>query len=277
MNQISSTPTIRNPVRLLHRIINGIIHGRRLALRLFIRDIKSEFKTTALGHIWNFMDPIVYSIIFMILSYGEIIHNDAIDIPYPVYVVFGMMFFQTFSQALLYPFGIFQRSKPLLQEVNIPIESLWMSLLLRQAFDASFRIIVMLVLAGFFGLLSVKGLLFFFISFPVTILSGVSIGLFFAPMNGIYDDFEKLAHILMRPLMFVSPTFFKSYGSVPIIDTFNKYNPLAICMDNARTGMAMGHFSDLNQFIYLTVFSLILFCIAVIFFTVTINTVAENL
>ncbi len=274
---ISSIPSIKNPTKLLLSILTGIYLGRTLAFRLFVRDIKSEFKATALGQIWNFMDPIVYSVIFIILSNGQIISTDSIEIPYPVYVVVGMMLFQTFSQALLYPFGIFQRSKPLLQEVNIPIESLWMSLLLRQGFDSIFRIAVMLILLGFYGLVSLKGIALFLIVIPITILSGVSIGLLFAPLNGIYDDFSKLAHILMRPLMFITPTFFKDYDSLPIISTFNYYNPLAICMESMRSGVAMTYYTNGTQFLTLCILSFIIFFLAVIFFTITINIVAENL
>lgn len=274
---ISSIPSIKNPTKLLWSILTGIYLGRTLAFRLFIRDIKSEFKATALGQIWNFMDPIVYSVIFIILSNGQIISTASIEIPYPVYVVVGMMLFQTFSQALLYPFGIFQRSKPLLQEVNIPIESLWMSLLLRQGFDSIFRIVVMIILLGIYGLISFKGLILFLIVIVITILSGISVGLFFAPLNGIYDDFSKFAQILMRPLMFISPTFFKDYDSVSIISIFNQYNPLAICMESMRSAVAMGYYTNGPQLLILTLSSFMLFFFAILFFTITINTVAEQL
>lgn len=204
-----------------------------MAYRLALKDIRNEYAASAFGMLWDLLDPFVLGAIFYFLMHASVLDPGAISIPYAVFVVYGVLLYQTFVDSMLLSVNILSRSKGLLTHLNLPAEALLLSVFYRVAFLSSFRILVMLFFSILGGALDIVGFTFFIVLFPVYILAAMSLGVFFAPFNAIYKDVGKAIQMLLLPLRYLSLVFFLLPGPW-MMELVFKFNFVALFLSNMR-------------------------------------------
>src|SRR5690348_5426847 len=63
------------------------------------RDVKVKYKQTAIGALWAIFQPFITMIIFTIF-FGRLAHMPSDNIPYPIFVYTGLLFWTLFSTSL---------------------------------------------------------------------------------------------------------------------------------------------------------------------------------
>ena len=63
----SPEPLLQHPLKMLKAIAADVYAGRELAWRLFMRDLKAQYRQTILGYVWAFLPPLVASATFIFL------------------------------------------------------------------------------------------------------------------------------------------------------------------------------------------------------------------
>ena len=134
---------VRDVKGVFETMLFGLLRGRYLAYRLFIKEIKADYSQSGLGIVWDFLEPIALAAIFILLKRGNVINSGDIPIPYHVFVIYGILLWQTFLESLTLPLSVMQRSKTLLNSVKVPPEVLLLSLFFKVSFNSCFRILVM--------------------------------------------------------------------------------------------------------------------------------------
>ncbi len=146
-------------------MISGLITGRYLAYRLFLKEIKADYSKSKFGVLWDFLEPIVLALIFILLRRGNVINAGEISIPYAVFVVYGLLLWQSFSDSITAPLQIMSRQKTLIKQIKVPPEALLLSVFFKMLFNSIFRILALLILSilmnsfsfiGFIKFLEVK-------------------------------------------------------------------------------------------------------------------------
>jgi lipopolysaccharide transport system permease protein len=269
-------PQIRDLGTVLRNMLRGARDSRYLAVRLFRRDVRSEFKDAALGYLWNFADPIVLALVFIFLRRGGYITADGLDMPYPVFVVYGMLLLQAFLRALSNPLTLLNRHHALISSTKVAPEALLTSQLLRLGFDGLFFIPIMLGVGIAFGAFNVTGILLFLLLYPAIILMGFAISVVVIPVSAIYSDLRKLVETMNRPLLFLCPTFYYA-GSETVLGTINAYNPIAIMMNNLRLLAVEGQWHSPMSMAVVVISSVIVLGLGWLFFHVTVPIVAGRL
>jgi len=250
---------VRDLNSVFRAMFSGLYHGRYLAYRLFIKDIKGEYSTSICGVLWDFLEPIVLAVIFIILRGAKIINEGDINIPYGVFVVYGIFIWTTFTEAIVSSLDVIKRSKTLLTQVQIPSEALILSLFYKVLFNSMFRIVVLLILSVYMGTFSFIGFFKFLVLFPSIILVGMSIGVFLAPFNTIYHDVGRIVKISLRPLFYASPVLW-AIPKISFLKFLNSINPVAIVLNNLRSLATQNVFFDQTSFIVtLSILMLLLF------------------
>lgn len=213
-----------------------------MAYRLCRRDIRAEYSQSALGIFWDIIDPLILGTVFYFLRRGNVFNPGEISMPYPIFVIYGLMLYQTFSDAVLLSLNMMKRFKNLLTHLQLPPEALILATFLRIVFNSSFRILAMLafslVLMGSaaeqgLNAFSALGFIKFLLLFPIIILAGMAIGVFLAPFNAVYADIGRLVRITLTPLRYATPVLYM----IPSIFPFDKLyavNPIAIILTNLR-------------------------------------------
>jgi lipopolysaccharide transport system permease protein len=224
-------------------MLSGLWQSRYMAYRLFLKDIRSEHARSAFGVLWDFLDPFVLGTIFFILAQNRVINTGNMGMPVAVFMIYGLLMYQTFCDSLIRSQDVVRRSGNLLSHLKVPPEALLASVLFRQLFFSVFSILVML---GFSLALiarakaegtssfSLLGFLKFVLAYPSLILAGMAIGVFLAPFNAIYADVGRFARLVLIPLRYVSPVLYV-LPATPLFDAIDRINPISPVLTNLRS------------------------------------------
>lgn len=229
----SAESRVRHFREVVRAMVSGLLRSRYIAYRLALKDIKSEYAKSALGIVWDLLDPLVLGTVFYLLWQAKVFNAGDINMPYSVFVVYGILLYQVFCEATLQSVEVMHHSQNLLTQLKLPPEALILSVLYRVGFGSTFRIAVMLIFSLLTGAFSPIGFIKFLACFPAIILAGAAIGIFLAPFNAIYRDVSRFVRIVLVPLRYVSPVLFL-IPKTSVLGGLLLINPLATILPNLR-------------------------------------------
>ena len=58
------------------------LRGESTSARIFLKDVRAEYSRAVFGLFWDFVDPLVYGLIFYFLKQSDVISGGETDIPY---------------------------------------------------------------------------------------------------------------------------------------------------------------------------------------------------
>lgn len=237
----------------LRAMARGFWQSPYLAYRLVVRDVKANYSKSILGIFWDLADQLVLGCIFYVLMRNRVIMAGEMDVPYTVFVIYGLMLYSTFCQSLLMSIDLVKNSKGLLNQMRVPPEALVESVFLRVLFDSVFRIAAMLM----FSLLlwpsaesrglhafSLPGFLEFLAIYPLFILCGMSVGLFLAPFNVVFSDVGRSAKLVLTPLRYITPVLWPIPATGFVFSIIDRINPLTPMIEGLRALATSGAFPD---------------------------------
>jgi homopolymeric O-antigen transport system permease protein len=207
---------LRRGWSLFRETARGFIKGRELAWRLLQRNLRGMYRQTLLGVVWAFLPPLANALIWIFLYAQNVVgFGDAIAVPYPLYVLTGMIIWQSFVEAIQMPLNVIRQNRSMITKLNFPREALlvvgWGELLLNLAIRA---IILLPLLFVYRADVSWVGLMF-----PVAvgflIILGTAIGLCIMPIGVLYQDVERLLLIGLPLWMVITPIIYSVKAAVP--------------------------------------------------------------
>ncbi len=272
----SSEAELVHPLRTIRMMVVGAWRGRHLAWRLFRRSVASEFRDALFGFLWNFADPIIIALAFLLLRHGGIIDPESLPIPFGAYVMYGMLLLQLFIESLVMSVTIVKRSAAIITNTKVSAEPLIMADLLRLGFNFLCQLPVLLIASLVVDAIDPVGFIAYILLTPSMIVLGYGLGLLTASLNVLYRDIEMFVRNLSRPLIFISPTFYRPSASESMLTLLDQWSPISILMNNLRLLATVGRWHSPVSFIVTTVGAIGLFVIAWIFFHVSMRLVAEK-
>lgn len=235
---------VRNFSTVLREMLKGVLNSHYVAYRLARKEVKESYATSAMGMLWDLLDPLILSGIFYYLMQTRLISSEGLGMPASVFVVYGMMLYVTYTEALMFSVNLIGRSKNLLTHLRLAPEALIMSVAYRVAFNSLFRIAVMLVFSLIAGVFSPIGFLKFLLLFPLIIFWGMVPGIFLAPFNVIYNDVGRLVSLTIFPLRFLAPVIY-AIPAGTILYKLQVINPVTMILTNLRSLAVNNTFVDL--------------------------------
>lgn len=222
-----------HPRAVARTMFANLVSCRYLAYRLALREIKSVYSRTAFGMLWDFVDPLIISLVFYLMMRARILNVGDLAIPYSAYVIFGSLLYQTFAEATNATASIFRQFGTLLEQTKTTPEALLVSVFFRTGYISTFRVIVMIAAAILTGAYSIPGIFMFVLTFPLLILAGMAIGVMLAPFNAIYSDVGRALGTVLMPLRYITPTLFV-FPSTPVWEWVYALNPISPILDDLR-------------------------------------------
>lgn len=201
------------------------------------RDVKVKYKQTVIGALWAVFQPFVTMIIFTIF-FGKLANMPSDNIPYPIFVYTGLLFWTLFSTSLAQTSNSFIENEKIVTKIYFPRIILPVSSIITNIVDffvAFFILIGMMVYYHYTP--SLLGLLLLPLLIVMTIFSTLGIGLFFASLNVKYRDIRFILPFFIQLLLFITPVIY------PASIVSEKYrwilglNPMTGVIDAARAGM----------------------------------------
>ena len=184
---------------------------RELLFFLTWRDVKVRYKQTALGAAWAILQPLCMMIVFS-LFLGRFAKSDAIDIPYPLFVLAGLLpwtFFGNSVSASGQSVVVNERlvSKIYFPRLIIPLASVGAGLV--DFIIAMGLLEVMMVYYMIFRDVSTGwGILLIPIPMLGTLIAAVGVGSLLAALTVAYRDFRHAVPFVMQVWMFATPSIY---------------------------------------------------------------------
>ena len=221
---------IRSPFHLVRSMGTDLASSRELSWRLFRRDISAQYRQSLLGVLWAFVPPIITALIFIVLQKSQVVNLGETDVPYPVFVLVGMLLWQIFSESINAPLKSVTNAKSMLVKINFPREALITSAFLVVLFGVAIKTVVLIAVFVFFGMPVTTGLLLAPLAVLMLVLLGFGLGLLITPIGMLYTDISAALPTLVQILFFLTPVVYVAPKIFPfsLIMMINPVSPLLV-------------------------------------------------
>ena len=114
----------RGYVSIFIEILTELKTNRWLTYQLFKRDFLAVYKQSFIGSFWALIIPLISVGAFIILNRSGIFNIGDINVPYPVYAILGMAFWQLFSTGLIASANSLIAAGTMITKINFSKKSL---------------------------------------------------------------------------------------------------------------------------------------------------------
>ena len=225
---------IQPPKNFLSINLKEIWQFRELFFILAWRDIKVRYKQTLLGAAWAILQPLVSTFIFTIF-FGKLAKIPSGDLPYPLFVLSGLVFWGFFSNSLSSASNSLISSEHIIKKVYFPRIILPLASIITGSLDFLINLFLLFMVAGFYGYLpGLNSIPIFLLATIFTFLASSGISLFFAALNVKYRDVRYVLPFIFQTLMFLTPVIY----SLEIVSQKNQLfmalNPMTSVIESVR-------------------------------------------
>ncbi len=210
-----------------------LIAYRELIGFLAWRDILSQYKQAVFGIAWAVVKPI-FSVLVYTLIFGKIAKLSSSGIPYPLFVLCGVVAWGFFQAALAQSTISLLSNTNLLTKVYFPRLIIPLASLGRGAVDFTISIILLVIMMAIFGFIPQKTIIFF----PLFLAMGLSIalgmGLFFSALSVKYHDIQHAIVFLSQMWFWVTPVAYGLENIPEKLKIFFYLNPMTWIIQGFR-------------------------------------------
>ncbi len=174
------------------------------------RDLKVRYKQTVIGAMWAIFQPFITMVVFSVF-FGNLAHIPSDNVPYPIFVYVGLLFWQFFSGSLGDVSNTLVGNQAIITKIYFPRLVLPISAILTQFVDFAIATVMLIVIMAYYhylphalGLLMIPPLLI------ITFMAALGLGLFLSAVNVKYRDVRYILPFFISMLLFVTPVIYSA-------------------------------------------------------------------
>ncbi|MFH2107714.1 MAG: ABC transporter permease [Chrysiogenia bacterium] len=257
-------------------ITREIKNSRWLIIQLFKRDLLATYKQSFIGIFWVLILPLVSVLTFIILNHSGIFTVGQLDVPYPLFAVWGLTFWQTFSTGLLAASNSLVKAGAMVVKINFSKKALVIASACQALIPLAVLTTLSFLLCLVYGFLPTMWIILIpILALPLLILL-LGLGLILALLNGIIRDIGNILAMLITFLLFLTPILYplpKGGGLARI----SQLNPLYYLINLPRDLILFGKSPHWTGFIWSSFAALLAFLLCLAAFHLTETRVAERI
>jgi len=230
---------LRRPLRFVRSMVVDALRSRELAISLFRRDLRTQYRQSLMGYFWAVLPPLATAAVFIFLNRQSLLSAGEVGVPYPVYVLSGMFFWQFFVELLQSPLKAVGAARHLLTKVNFPREALLLAGVGEVLFNTAVRALVILPLLLWAGLGAPHSLGWLLAAWLALGALGLTLGLLVAPLGMLYGDVGRGLSLVVNFWFFLTPVVYAP-GTSAMANLLNRFNPVTPLLSMARHGLHGG-------------------------------------
>lgn len=243
-----------------------ILKSRDLLYFLSWRDIKVRYKQTVLGITWIILQPLVSMVLFTIV-FGNFAKIPSDNIPYPIFVFLGLLFWNFFSSTLSGASNSLVNNQNIIKKVYFPRILSPISSTLAFIIDLVPTLIILVGLLIYYKVaLTLQIIILMPVLLFIILITSLGIGMFLAPINAKFRDIRQILPYFIRLGFFVTPVIYPTSmlgGGSKLIRIFN---PVAEAIEVSRSAFFGTRPMDWQTFFLSTLFAFALFLIGFYYF-----------
>ena len=265
----SPESALSDPARLIREMWRDLRDSRELAWRLFVRDLKGQYRQSVLGYLWVFFPPLVTTVTFVFLNSQDIISLRETPIVYPAFVMISTLLWQNFVDALNSPLKKVSANRAMLVKINLPHEALILAGLGEVLFNFSIRLVLLLPVFVIYQIPVSSSLLLFPLGVAGLTLFGLLIGIILTPFGILFNDVERGLVMITGFWMLLTPVVYpqSTEGVAGFLTRWNPVSPVLITTRDWLTGLPPVH---LQGFLLVSLFSIVFLLFGWIFYRVSL-------
>lgn len=261
---------------IFSEIFNELKKNRWLTQQLFKRDFFALYKQSFIGVFWAFIIPFISVGTFIILNRSGVFFVGKIDVPYPIYAIVGLAFWQLFSTGLIAGSNSLVKAGSMIVKINFSKKSLVIASCGQSIVSFLIQIILVGILFACYRITpNIATLLIPIAIIPIMLLT-LGLGFILSLLNGVMRDIGNILSIFVTFLMFLTPVLY-ARPTTGILTHITRYNPLYYLVSAPRDLVLTGMISEWKGFLIASIVSFIVFIICLVAFHLTETRVAERI
>lgn len=213
-------------------VFKGLYEYRELLKTSIKKDIRGKYKSSILGVIWSFLNPLlqlaVYAIVFPLIMKSNIPN-------YTVFVCCGLIPWTFFSTAISRTSFVMVENANIIKKVYFPREILPISIVTSEMVNFIISTIIILAFVMAYGI----GFSWYIVFYPVILIIQyillIGISLLVSSITVYFRDLQHFIGILLQLLFYATPIV---YGLDIMPESFRwilKINPMSYIIDGYRS------------------------------------------
>ena len=231
------------------------------------KEIKIKYKQAILGFTWALIQPALMMFVFIVFSKVVYVWTGSDKIPYPLFVLSGILFWNLFSTGVLQSGNSIVANAHIIKKIYFPRIFFPISAILTSLFDfvmGLFVYIPVMIYCDYYP--SAWTILTFPIAIILTIIVSIGIGSYFSALNVKYRDIKYVIPFFIQLLFFISPVFYShSFITNKFLQYFYYINPVTGILELVRFGL-FNTAINVQGIIISTITALLAFIIGIIYF-----------
>lgn len=180
---------------------------RELLFFLIWRDVKIRYKQAVLGIAWAVLQPALLMVVFAVFL-GRLAGLSGGDIPYPLFVLTGLIAWTFFSTAVSQAGNSVVGSERLITKIYFPRLAIPFAPVGAAVFDFVISLGLLAVLMAAYGHAPSWQVVFAPLVFLVLLLAAAGLGTLLAALTVAYRDFRFVTPFLIQVGMYATPTIY---------------------------------------------------------------------
>jgi lipopolysaccharide transport system permease protein len=225
---------LRHPRVFLLQLKDDIRHSRALAWEMLKRDLKSQHRTSFSGIFVSLIPALTAACWAVLFRDAHLINVGKIGLPYPFFVLCGMMLWAIFVESLDAPISAVRAETGLLSKANVAAETVTFARLGQVLFNFGVKSLIVVVAALMYRVPVHWTVIFVPLGLLLLIALGSAIGLIFAPLNMLYADVSRAVPVITTFWFFTTPILFASPIGGWAAFVMNRLNPVTALLTTTR-------------------------------------------
>jgi lipopolysaccharide transport system permease protein len=263
-------------LQIFKEIFSEIKENKWLIYQLFRRDFLSSYKQSIFGILWAFIVPIVSVATFVLLNISGLFNVGNINVPYPIYALLGLAFWQLFSTGVVASSNSLIQAGAMIVKLNFSKKALVIASMGKTLVSFLVQFALAFAFFVYYGIAPNIAILLVPILIIPLVLVTLGLGFILSVLSVVVRDFGSLLPILTTFLLFLTPVMYATLGT-GILPQFTMYNPLYYLVSVPRDMALTGTTTEWLGFLVSSVLSFIVFIICLVAFHLTETRLAERL
>jgi len=143
---------LKSSLASIRQLARDSIRSRNVIWEMFKRDLTSQYRQSILGVLFSLLPPLAITAWAMLFRNAHLINVGRSSVPYPFFVLCGMMVWAAFFEALNGPISGSLSEQSLLSKASIPPKAVTFARLGQVFFNSSVKTLVVAVAASFYSI-----------------------------------------------------------------------------------------------------------------------------
>jgi lipopolysaccharide transport system permease protein len=228
--------------------------ARRYLIRELVRrELVLKYRGSVLGLGWSFLYPLLmlaaFTVVFGGIFGGRWSANDGSTsvtsgFDMALFIYCGLALFTPFAEVISNAPKLLHANQNFVRKVVFPTEVLPLVSLVTASIHGIVHVSLLVLAAMLSGHVFANALLIPFILIPAWLMT-LGLAWFLTAAGAYIRDLAHGVPLLMQLVMFMLPIFYPSNAAPDFLQTINKFNPLAVAIEDLRRTLLRGESPDM--------------------------------